>query len=49
MNPEKLPNRFHTAINYKHKDSLLPGITLDGPLPKTGRPIGTRWCPFFGT
>ncbi|MDB4056225.1 hypothetical protein N9516_01880 [Gammaproteobacteria bacterium] len=47
MNPEKLPNRFHTAINYKHKDSLLPGITLDGPLPKTGRPIGTRWCPFF--
>ncbi len=46
-NPDALPNRFHTAINYRYKNTTLPGILLDGPIPKAARPIGTRWCPFF--
>jgi hypothetical protein len=47
INSERLPNRFHTSINYSHKDSVLPSIILDGPLPKSATPIRTRWAPFF--
>jgi hypothetical protein len=47
QNEEKLPNRFHTAINYSTDKFTLPAIVLDGPLPKGARPIGTRWAPFF--
>ena len=47
INADKLPNRFHTSINYAFKDSVLPSIILDGPLPKTASPIRTRWAPFF--
>jgi hypothetical protein len=47
INADKLPNRFHTSINYAFKDSVLPGIILDGPFPKTASPFRTRWAPFF--
>ncbi len=42
----KLPNRFHTT-NYFSKNKTIPGMLLDGPVPKHGNPAYTKWSPFF--
>ena len=45
-NKDKLPNRFHVA-QYYSKNKSLPGIVLDGPLPRNTQGVRTRWTPFF--